>query len=452
MLPDIGDFEEEVTLLKRRGGGGSNVTGSQLGVQQSGLPSPWAHEEVLASLEEDGESGHVRVNFVPKVAGTHSIRVLVGAHEIGGSPFAARFAAGALDPAQCTARGGGLQAASAGRGSSVDIFSHDCHGNALSVGEGACFEASVSTSDGRVVECTSRCLDRDDGSYRLVYTTFTAGADLRLSISCRGASIRGSPFDIRVTPGRAYAARTYVVGPGATYAPLAPSLAKFTVHCVDRWSNPCLRGGEKLSVRSNGPSHPITTVRDLEDGAYEVSCRYGLSGVYQLSVCVVDGERRAPVIGSPFTVYAGLQLAEQYLMRWCVDTPRSLPALAADATGGKAWAGGSSNLAVARFGVWRYDREALLAQSLRAWKLFVGRTILERMVAGIVPPGSPRLIASRSAPSSAAVPVNAKPSPKPMANVQVMKIGRGGVSLSARMRTPRGPRPGVPRNAEVKRA
>ena len=305
---------------------------------------------------------------------------------------------------------------------------------------GACFEASVSLPDGQPVECTSRCLDRDDGSYRLVYTTFTAGADLRLSISCRGVSIRGSPFSIRVTPGRAYAARTYVVGAGATYAPLAPSLARFTVHCVDRWSNPCLCGGEKISVRSNGPSHPIITVRDLEGGAYEVSCRYGLSGVYQLSVCVVDGDRRSPVIGSPFTVYAGLQLAEQYLMRWCADVPRSLPALAADVTGGKAWAGGSSSLAVARFGVWRYDREALLAHSLRAWKLFVGKTILERMVAGTVPPGSPRLIAPRSAPTSAgggAAKGSPPPKPSPMANVQVMKIGRGDVSLSARMRTPR---------------
>jgi hypothetical protein len=104
------------------------------------------------------------------------------------------------------------------------------------------------------------------------------------------------------------------------------------------------------------------------------------------------------VCGSPFTVYAGLQLAEQYLVRWCADMPRSLPALAADPTGGAAWAGGSSLLAVARLGTWRHDPEALAAQAMRAWKLFVGRQLLERIVAGAIPPGSPRAITRKGVP------------------------------------------------------
>ena len=170
------------------------------------------------------------------------------------------------------------------------------------------------------------------------------------------------------------------------------------MHCVDRWNNPCDKGGDKVMVKSSGPSSPITSVQDLNDGTYQVSCRYGLSGVYQLLVTIGEGPARRPVLGSPFTVYVGPQLDEKYLKRWCADVPRSLAALAADATGGRAWKGGSSLLAVARIGVWRHDREALLAQVVRAWKLAVGHSILQRMVAGSVPSGSPREITYRGAP------------------------------------------------------
>ena len=150
----------------------------------------------------------------------------------------------------------------------------------------------------------------------------------------------------------------------------------------------------------------MVSVIDLNDGTYEVNAKYGLSGVYQLGVYLSLGdrrtERRAAVLGSPFTVYVGGQLTEKHLLRWLDGVPRTVPAasLAADAVSGKRRAGGIS--ALIPFGVWQHDREALLAHSVRAWRLFVARQILSRFVQGTVPLGSPRVV------THAGVPVGAR--------------------------------------------
>ena len=61
---------------------------------------------------------------------------------------------------------------------------------------------------------------------------------------------------------------------------------------------------------------------------------------------------------------------------------------------------GMVSLQVARLdSLWKHDRQALLAQSLRAWKLFVGKAILERFVMGIVPKGSPRVVTTGGLPA-----------------------------------------------------
>lgn len=357
---------------------------------------PAAEEVCVVTLDHRGEDGMVRASYVPLHAGTHGVRILVAGVELLGSPYLATFTAGCLSPAHCVARGDGLRRAAAGVGALIEVSAFDASGNTLQEGDGSVFEASIKSARGTPLEATSRCLDRGDGSYRLVYSTAVSGESHALHVTCRGVDVRGSPFSIDVSPGRAHAPYCYIVGAGATYAPLGPRLGKFTVHCVDRFRNRCTHGGEKVVVRASGPSHPLVSVVDVDGGAYEVSCRYALSGVYHMSVCLVQpargahGERRSPVMGSPIDVYVGLQLAEQYLVRWCADVPRSLPALAADPTGSAAISAGSSMLAVARLGTWRHDAEALLAHALRAWKLFVGRSILERMVAGSVPVGSPR--------------------------------------------------------------
>ena len=357
----------------------------------------------MVTLDERPEDGVVRASFMPRTAGMHAVRVLVAGVELSGSPYLASFSADCLCAAHCVARGVGLTKAVAGVGASVEIAAFDASDNAINSGDGSVFEAHLTTSHGEPLEITSRCLDRGDGTYRLLYSTPVAGHAHALHITCRGVALVGSPYAVDVAPQRAHAPYCYVVGAGATYAPLAPRLGKFTVHCVDRYRNPCTRGGEKVFVRAAGPSHPIVNVTEVDGGAYEVTCRYALSGVFQLSVALVEppkdgrGEKRRAVMGSPFSVHVGLQLAEQYLVRWCADVPRALPALAADVKGGPAWAGGSSMLAVARLGSWRHDAEALLAHAMRGWKLFVGRAILDRMVAGNVPAGSPRQVTRKGA-------------------------------------------------------
>lgn len=53
------------------------------------------------------------------------------------------------------------------------------------------------------LECTCLCLDRGDGTFRLVYSTPTAGKAHRLTIACRGIEVRSCSFIVDVGPGRA---------------------------------------------------------------------------------------------------------------------------------------------------------------------------------------------------------------------------------------------------------
>ena len=127
-----------------------------------------ATEVCEVTLEEDERTGHVYASYVPRKAGTHAVRILVGNSEIAGSPFVGCFTAGALTPSRCVARGDGLKRATVGRGALIEVSAHDSSGNAISHGDGSCFEVTMRTAFGHSIECTSRCLDRDDGSYRLI--------------------------------------------------------------------------------------------------------------------------------------------------------------------------------------------------------------------------------------------------------------------------------------------
>ena len=159
-------------------------------------------------------------------------------------------------------------------------------------------------------------------------------------------------------------------------------------------------GGERIAVRSSGPTHPIVSFTDLHDGTYRVSARYGLSGVYHLDVSLARGDARHPIATPHLTVYAGRALADEYLQTWCSEVPRTPPAmLASPSVGAGAIPGGVSGggtlLSLASLGAWRHDPAAILAHSLRAWKLFVGRAILGRLVAGHPPHGSPRVFTTK---------------------------------------------------------
>jgi len=459
-------------------------------------------------------AGWARATFMPRRAGTHVIRAYVGgleisgspscmqvltttppplSHryvgglEISGSPFVTAFSAGSVAAARCAARGEGLRTATVGAAALVEVCSYDASGNQirnilqrgdackcsprrpllspqvcsydasgnmLRRGDGGAsvFVASLQRPDGAPVDCTSRCFDRDDGSYRLAYTTFTAGA-MQLSISCRGCPVRGSPFDVVVAPGRAHAPHCRVVGSGASFARLAPTVATFTLVCYDRWRNRCVAGGERVVVKAAGPTHPILSVLDLSDGTYQVCARYSLSGIYLLTVGLgARAEERVLVPGSPLTVYVGLQLAEQYLERWLDEAPRVKSSLAAEVAArvGAGGAGGGSGggsgggglLALTRLGQWRHDREALLAHTLRAWKHFVGRRLLDRMVAGSVPAGSPRVVTHKGAPVLAPGP----PSQQQQQQQQPKRLSHRphlhphALTTTSRLSTPRSPR------------
>ena len=166
------------------------------------------------------------------------------------------FSAGSLNPAMCVVRGAGLRKATAGVGSVVEIAAHDAEGNVLfhSDMSGSEFVASLATR-WTTVDCVSRCFDRGDGTYRLAYTTFTARTGLLLSITGRGAHVKGSPFAIDVVSGRAHAPHCHVHGAELRMlSSVLPRTVSWSTH--DRWRNPCTSGGERIHVRFAGQLIP----------------------------------------------------------------------------------------------------------------------------------------------------------------------------------------------------
>ena len=81
----------------------------------------------------------------------------------------------------------------------------------------------------------------------LTFIPFAAG-EQRLGISYRGVSVRGSPFRVPVSAGPAHAPNCYTSGEGCKAA-IPGKLAHFTLHCRDRWNNPCTEGATRVSVR-----------------------------------------------------------------------------------------------------------------------------------------------------------------------------------------------------------
>ena len=90
-------------------------------------------------------------------------------------------------------------------------------------------------------------------------------------------------------------------------------------------------------------------------------------GSYLLSICLRSGGRLIPLAGSPLTVLVGVAQLEDSLGRWFGDAPPTSAGPVARA----APMYGHSAAAL-----------AFLGKVLRAWKSFVGRSLLARMLLG----------------------------------------------------------------------
>lgn len=107
-------------------------------------------------------------------------------------------------------------------------------------------------------------------------------------------------------------------------------------------------------------SNPIVCVLYIR-----VSVRYGLKGVYALSISLRTAEGLVAIPGSPLSVVVGVARLENRLYRWYEETESYSAALRSTE------------------GLSLDSRSASIAKVLREWKRAVGRNVLTRLLHGL---------------------------------------------------------------------
>ncbi len=78
--------------------------------------------------------------------------------------------------------------------------------------------------------------------------------------------------------------------------------AYFTIQARDAMGEPCVSGGDPISVSIDTPAPDVTCVPDIQDrlnGSYTVSYRPTMDGEHKVHVSI----RGRPISGSPFTIH-----------------------------------------------------------------------------------------------------------------------------------------------------
>ena len=122
----------------------------------------------------------------------------------------------------------------------------------------------------------------------------------RLHVGLRQQSvpIPGSPFDVEVFPGTAYAPSTRLP---EELLPLRSVVGEkwrgMVVYAADKIGNRCIKGGAKVQIHVDHEAVEATCT-DHDDGSYSFKWRSQRAGTYSIAV-TIDG---TPVLGSPTTL------------------------------------------------------------------------------------------------------------------------------------------------------
>ena len=267
---------------------------------------------VTTSLR-DRQDGTYSCGWVASVSGTYWIVVSLHGEHIAGSPFGAHVNVPHADAKRSRATGAGLHQAIAGEQTSFRVDFADAGGRAvpaesldLALDSAAGSERRDAASEAGFALGGLQAIEgADEGAFHALYSVSRSGAyELHVRLRSSGEPLIGSPFALTVRSGAAHAPSTELPiddGPIRSSAGISDLLV---VCAVDRLHNPCDsgRGGltaeivpadgaqergyddETIGIGGARSADVRVSVRDRDDGSYEVRWHGERRGTYRLAV------------------------------------------------------------------------------------------------------------------------------------------------------------------------
>jgi len=205
------------------------------------------------------------------------------------------------DPDECTVEGDAIQKSYCGQENSFFIVSKDNIGNALDHG-GEKFKAVMfrkatgqqqSSGNLQKTKVVATVTDLENGKYKVTYVPNYEGEynmDIYLVDEDEELELKCCPINIFcVGSKKSNPTNCQLDGAGSSFA-TAGAETKFLIKSFDAFGNTGL-GGENFTCRlSCGDSIVDGTVKDLQDGSYEVTYTCPKSGVYTAAIRLGDAE------------------------------------------------------------------------------------------------------------------------------------------------------------------
>ena len=144
----------------------------------------------------------------------------------------------------------------------------------------------------------------EEGRYVCSYSSTKSG-DYILSILCSGQHICGSPYDIKVLPGRVHYPNCTAYGPLFKHVLLSNQVTNFTIFARDKYGNRIRRGGDSFSVicdysHENERRSLKGEIQDRGDGRHEVKVRIPANCSDEMIITIQDFGEAISLKSSPY--------------------------------------------------------------------------------------------------------------------------------------------------------
>ena len=208
------------------------------------------------------------------------------------------FEMGELIASQCQAFGPGIFGGDVGHPAVFGIQSNDASGMPLQTG-GLPFVATLEDPEHLYQVVIA---DKEDGTYEGRYVTCKPG-EYELHVKLNNLHhIIGSPFPVKLSPSRTYAAECTVEGLDDRVHP--NSEYTFTIHARDAFGNERQRGGDPFEVGIAGVAM-LTSLEDNEDGTYSCTFETLHPEISNMATSNLEIQVRVLIIFGVFTLLSG---------------------------------------------------------------------------------------------------------------------------------------------------
>lgn len=240
--------------------------------------------------------GVYEVSFVPEMAGTYALNVMLGGVSVRECPMRIKVLADETLAKNCRCFGSGMAHATAGEATSFTIQAVDGRGVARKSG-GDQFEISITGPEGDSPHAKIR--DNAEGTYTVTWAGKHAGL-YAVRVQLDGASVGGTPFNCNVLP-TAIAPAQCDVQANSSSLVRAGERAEFRIIARDTFGNVRSQGGDEFAVlvrmvEGPGKTEVQAHVTEESKGFYKAAFVVKHTGVYQVLV-TAEGQ---PIKGVPF--------------------------------------------------------------------------------------------------------------------------------------------------------